>query len=97
LRRRLRRPPIRQQAVILLPNGRVTLAGALFQAPAIENRNMATPASNETEFLQLVSCLSHAFASHPEHVGYHLLRDRKVVALRAIQVQQQPATQSLLQ
>ena len=97
LRRRLRRPPIRQQAAILLPNGRVTLAGALFQARAIEDCNAATPASNETEFLQPVCCLRHAFTSHPKHVGNHLLRDRDVVALRAIQAQQQPAAQSLVQ
>ena len=37
LRRRLRRPRIRQQALILVPDNRVTLAGALLQTPVIED------------------------------------------------------------
>ena len=39
----------------------------------------------------------HAFAPHAQHVGDQLLRHADIVALHAIQAQQQPAAQALVQ
>ena len=42
-------------------------------------------------FCSLSAAAVTLFAPHPKHVSNHFLRDRDVVALQAIQAQQQPA------
>ena len=56
----------------------------------------AAAVSDQSRRLQLSGGFGDAFAAHAEHVGDQFLRHRKLVRLQAIQTQQQPAAQLLV-
>src|SRR3990167_477829 len=88
---------IGQQAVVLFLDNLVALAGAPFQPRAIQHIDAPPGIADEPRTLQLEGRLRHAFAPHAQHVGDQLLRHHQLVALQAVQAQQQPAAQLLVQ
>jgi hypothetical protein len=86
-----------KQSVVFALDDCVALAGARFQAGAIEHRDAPPGVLNETSFLQLERALGDAFATNAEHVGNKFLRHHQFATLQPIQAQQQPAAQLLIE
>lgn len=88
---------VRQETVELLLDHRITFAGPRFQAQAIEHLDAATTIFDQPSVLQIAGRLGHAFTAHAQHVGDQLLRHHQLVTDQAIQAQQQPAAQLLVE
>jgi hypothetical protein len=58
---------------------------------------VAARAVDQPEFLHLLRRCRHPFAPHAQHAGNQFLRHADIVALHAIEAQQQPPAQALLQ
>ena len=69
----------------------------MFQSAAIHDRNAAACITNQPSLLQLECGLRHPFATHAEHVGNQFLRHHQICARQAVQAQQQPAAQLLVE
>ena len=69
----------------------------MFQSAAIHDRNATACITNQPSLLQLECGLRHPFATHAEHVGNQFLRHHQICARQAVQAQQQPAAQLLVE
>jgi hypothetical protein len=87
---------LRQQPVAFLLDHQVALAAQTFDFKAIEHRDLTAPVHDRAVILQLARSLCHALATHPKHIGDQLLCHAELVANQAVQRQQQPATQLLI-
>ena len=63
---------------------------------AVEHGDLAAHIPDDAETLQLASRLGHALTAHTEHVGYELLGHFQLIARQAIERQQQPTAQLLV-
>src|SRR5258706_5252902 len=87
---------IGQQAAQFIPDHRVAFAGAGLQSGALEHFNSAAAIVDEACALQPASGRRDALAAHAEHAGDQLLRHDHLARADAIDRQQQPAAQLLL-
>ena len=87
----------RQQPAIFLLDHRITFAGALIESGPVEHQNTATRIADQTGFLQTERAFGLAFAAHTKHVGNEFLRHHQFIALQAVQAEQQPPAQLLVQ
>src|SRR6476660_9508829 len=91
-----RRGDVRQQPIEFLLYNLVALAGSHLQTRPIAHCDVAAAVFDEPVELQLARCLGDGLAAHAEHIGDELLSHAQFVGRQAIQAQQQPATQLLI-
>jgi hypothetical protein len=84
-----------EQAHVLAPDRRITLAGPGFQPAAVEDRDPAAVASDQVLALQLAHGVRDAFAAHAHDLGDHLLRDRQLVRVQPVHAREDPVAGSL--
>jgi hypothetical protein len=87
----------RQQAVEFLLDHRVALADARFQARPVEHRDVAAVVSDQAGLLHVAGGLGDALAAHAEHVGDQFLGHDQFVGGQAVEAQQQPAAELLVE
>ena len=75
----------------------VALARALLQSVAIEHRDVAARVTYQVDLLQLARGFGHALAAHAEHAGDQLLGHHALIARQAVQAEQQPAAELLVE
>jgi hypothetical protein len=95
-RRALTVPHIRQQPAEFLLDRRVALAGAGGEAVAVEHRDVAAAVLDEACLLQPSRRFGDALAPHPEHARDEFLGHDQFARVDAIESQQEPAAQLLL-
>src|SRR5690348_9627405 len=75
----------------------VTLTRHFFQTWRVQNRDGASPSTDESGFLKKPSRYRHAGAASAEKTCDQVMRQHKRVRLCAVSCDKQPAAQSLLQ
>ena len=78
------------------PHDAVALAGRLFQAATIHDRNAPASVADQSGALQRPGDHRYPGTARPEHFREKLMRDIEFIALDAVVRHEQPATATLL-
>src|ERR1044071_4506559 len=89
--------PYRQQAIELLLDDRIALAGTRLEAGAMEHGDASAAVFDQPGVLQVAGRLRDTFTSYAQHVGDQLLRHHELAADQSVETQQQPAAELLVQ
>jgi len=87
---------IQIRAIDFILDHGITLAAQLLKPGPVQHGDVPVAVFDHPEFLQLTGGLADAFAAHAQHVGDQFLGHGQCVARQAVQRQQQPAAQLLV-
>jgi hypothetical protein len=84
-----------EETVVLVDHDLVTFADGPLQAFPVEYYDRAADVTDQSAFLQIVSCDRDALTSNPEHIGDQVVCHYQLVGLQLIVVDQQPSAKLL--
>lgn len=87
---------IGQQACGFVAHYGVALAAQLFELGPVDHGDVASAVLDHSQALQLAGGFGDALAAHAEHVGDQFLGHDQLVAGQAVEGQEQPAAQLLV-
>src|SRR5678815_6161995 len=93
----LLRQPWRQKAVVFLLHDRVALAAATLQRATVEDGDPASGVADDSGLLQFERAFGDAFPAHAQHVRDQLLGHHQLVALQAVQAEEEPPAELLVE
>src|SRR5450759_1904608 len=85
-----------KEPVVLPSNDVVALAHRVLQGQTIDDRDTAAGIVDDTRSLQLTGRFGDTAARDAEHVGSELLRHQKLVRIQAVEAEEQPPAQLLV-